>query len=113
MHHRSHGTPWVGNRQSLVGGQALKNGYQDELPDIWLTNGNPWEIARPNITYRVGFYGTVDQFQWSPAEEACPPPICLYIICPSGWRVHKWVPSRVQGSSGNVNCSGGCLRLTA
>jgi len=58
-------------------GQALKNGYQDELPDIWLTNGNPWEIARPNITYRVGFYGTVDQFQWAPAEEACPPPICL------------------------------------
>ncbi|KAK9840953.1 hypothetical protein WJX81_002313 [Elliptochloris bilobata] len=49
--------------------QALKGGYQDELPDIWLTNGNPWEIARPNITYRIGFYGTVDQFQWSPAEE--------------------------------------------
>lgn len=49
--------------------QALKNGYQDELPDIWLTNGNPWEIARPGITYRIGFYGTVDQFKWSPAEE--------------------------------------------
>ncbi|KAK9916350.1 hypothetical protein WJX75_001605 [Coccomyxa subellipsoidea] len=44
-------------------------GYQQELPDIWLTNGNPWEIARPEITYKIGFYGTVDNFKWSPAEQ--------------------------------------------
>lgn len=24
-----------------VHAQALKNGYQEELPGIWLTNGNP------------------------------------------------------------------------
>lgn len=39
------------------------------MPDIWLQNGNPWEIARPNISYRVGFYGTVDNFKWTPEEE--------------------------------------------
>ena len=55
-----------------VHAQALKHGYQDELPDIWLTNGNPWEIARPGITYRIGFYGTVDQFKWAPAEQVRP-----------------------------------------
>ena len=49
--------------------QTLDKGFQKEIPDIWLQNGNPWEIARPNISYKVGFYGTVDNFKWSPAEE--------------------------------------------
>ena len=49
--------------------QALKEGFQDEQPDIWLTNGNPWEIARPNIKYNIGFYGKVDNHKWSPAEQ--------------------------------------------
>ena len=49
-----------------VRAQAIDaKGYQQELPDIWLTNGNPWEIARNNITYRIGFYGTVDNFKWT------------------------------------------------
>ena len=48
--------------------QALDKGLQKELPDIWLTNGNPWEIRRPEIKYKVGFYGTVDNFKWSPEE---------------------------------------------
>ena len=51
--------------------QALKDGHQQEQPDIWLTNGNPWEIARPELTYKVGFYGSVDNFKWTPAEQAC------------------------------------------
>ena len=49
--------------------QTLDKGFQKEIPDIWLQNGNPWEIARPNISYKVGFYGTVDNFKWSPAEQ--------------------------------------------
>ncbi|KAL0026522.1 hypothetical protein WJX77_004605 [Trebouxia sp. C0004] len=49
--------------------QGLDKGFQKEMPDIWLQNGNPWEIARPNISYRVGFYGTVDNFKWTPEEE--------------------------------------------
>ena len=55
----------------LLSLQALDKGFQKEIPDIWLQNGNPWEIARPNISYKVGFYGTVDNFKWSPAEEVC------------------------------------------
>ena len=49
--------------------QGLDKGFQKEMPDIWLQNGNPWEIARPNISYRVGFYGSVDNYKWTPAEE--------------------------------------------
>ncbi len=52
-------------------------GYQQELPDIWLSNGNPWEIARPEITYNIGFYGTVDNFKWSPAEQVSHRPPCM------------------------------------
>lgn len=48
--------------------QALDKGLQKELPDIWLTNGNPWEIRRPEIKYKIGFYGTVDNFKWTPEE---------------------------------------------
>lgn len=53
-------------------------GYQQELPDIWLTNGNPWEIGRPEITYKIGFYGTVDNFKWSPAEEVTLPALISF-----------------------------------
>lgn len=28
-------------------------GKQIEVPDVWLNNGNPWEVKRPNITYTV------------------------------------------------------------
>lgn len=31
-----------------------KGGYQQELPDIWLTDGNPWEVKRSEIKYEVG-----------------------------------------------------------
>ena len=48
--------------------QGLDKGQQKEMPDIWLTNGNPWEIERPEIKYKIGFYGKVDNFKWTPAE---------------------------------------------
>ncbi len=41
-----------------------------ELPDIWLTNGNPWELKRPGIKYPVGFYGSVVGGKWQPEEKA-------------------------------------------
>src|SRR5690606_27754815 len=34
-------------------------GRQAELPDNWLHDDNPWEIARPDRTYPVKFYGRV------------------------------------------------------
>ncbi len=48
--------------------QSLKDGYQVELPDIWLQNGNPWELRREGIKYPVGFFGEVKDGKWTPAE---------------------------------------------
>lgn len=39
--------------------QRIVNGRQVELPDNWLHDDNPWEIARPDRTYPVKFYGRV------------------------------------------------------
>ena len=32
---------------------------QVEIPDYWLEKGNPWEIERPDITYKIRMYGRV------------------------------------------------------
>eukprot|EP01017_Pseudomicrothorax_dubius_P016539 TRINITY_DN1876_c0_g3_i1.p1 TRINITY_DN1876_c0_g3~~TRINITY_DN1876_c0_g3_i1.p1 ORF type:complete len:771 (+),score=244.59 TRINITY_DN1876_c0_g3_i1:49-2361(+) len=37
--------------------QKIVNGYQMEVPDYWLTYGNPWEIERVDVNYPVRFYG--------------------------------------------------------
>ncbi|MCW9098267.1 MAG: glycogen/starch/alpha-glucan phosphorylase, partial [Ignavibacteriaceae bacterium] len=37
--------------------QAIENGFQVEYPDSWLQNGNPWDILRRDLEYRVKFYG--------------------------------------------------------
>ena len=42
--------------------QTLQQGRQVELADKWLRLGNPWEIARPEDTLRVQFYGRVEQY---------------------------------------------------
>ncbi|HET6765340.1 MAG TPA: glycogen/starch/alpha-glucan phosphorylase, partial [Longimicrobiaceae bacterium] len=34
-----------------------EHGRQVEMPDYWLQDDNPWEIARPDRTYTVKFYG--------------------------------------------------------
>jgi glycogen phosphorylase len=36
-----------------------EQGRQVEMPDNWLHDGNPWEIARPDRTYTVKFGGRV------------------------------------------------------
>ena len=40
--------------------QKIKNGEQVEHPDNWLIEGNPWEIAAPEKTIRIKFFGHVD-----------------------------------------------------
>lgn len=32
-----------------------EEGKQHEVPDIWLSNANPWELKRPNVTFPVSF----------------------------------------------------------
>jgi len=39
--------------------QNIVQGYQVEEPDHWLKKGCPWEIQRPELTYRVRFGGEV------------------------------------------------------
>ena len=57
--------------------QLLVDGFQHEVPDYWLTFGNPWEIPRPNVKYPISFGGHVSvkdvdgaqMFVWNAAEE--------------------------------------------
>jgi starch phosphorylase len=57
--------------------QQVRNGWQTEQPDNWLRHGNPWEIAREDITCNVGFGGEVkvireggrDQYKWLCADQ--------------------------------------------
>jgi starch phosphorylase len=37
--------------------QVIRDGWQQEITDKWLRFGNPWEIARPEISYAVKFGG--------------------------------------------------------
>ncbi len=40
--------------------QIIRDGWQEEITDKWLRNGNAWEIARPEITYSVKFGGRTE-----------------------------------------------------
>ncbi|QTA37698.1 glycogen/starch/alpha-glucan phosphorylase [Thermosipho ferrireducens] len=42
--------------------QVIENGFQKELPDDWLKNGNPWEIERKDRTVKVRFYGRTESY---------------------------------------------------
>ncbi len=57
--------------------QVIKDGWQREYPESWLSFGNPWEFERPEVTYSVGFGGAVQTTEhsdgtarhiWQPAE---------------------------------------------
>jgi starch phosphorylase len=61
--------------------QVLRDGWQLEYPEDWLSSGNPWEFERPEVSYTVGFGGTVEtiedkensdgvtRYRWDPAES--------------------------------------------
>jgi glycogen phosphorylase len=57
--------------------QEIRGLGQIELPEIWLKYGNPWEIARPEYTLTVKFYGHVKQ-----------------IILPDGTLKTEWVDTQ-------------------
>jgi len=58
--------------------QGIRDGWQVELTDKWLHLGNPWEVARPEVAFNVGFGGRT---QWVKDVDGIP-------------RV-RWVPDRV------------------
>ena len=42
--------------------QEIRDGYQVEVPDNWLENGNPLELRRPEYTQEVHFGGHVGSY---------------------------------------------------
>jgi glucan phosphorylase len=48
--------------------QEIRDGYQVEVPDNWLENGNPFELRRPEYTQEVHFGGYVTSYQPRTAE---------------------------------------------
>ena len=43
--------------------QKLVDGFQVEVPDNWLDDGNVWEVPRPDQTVQVHFGGRVEEFE--------------------------------------------------
>lgn len=42
--------------------QDIENGYQVERADNWLRDGNPWDLMRRSLTYKVQFYGKTESY---------------------------------------------------
>jgi starch phosphorylase len=40
--------------------QVIRNGWQQEYAEDWLSFGNPWEFARPEVVYDVHYGGRVE-----------------------------------------------------
>lgn len=58
--------------------QEIHDGWQTEITDKWLRHGNPWEIAKPDVAYNVGWGGRTEPYQDDKGR----------------YRV-RWVPNRV------------------
>ncbi len=43
--------------------QVIEDGWQVEVSDVWLRNGNPWEIARPKLRFKVPFGGHTEHYE--------------------------------------------------
>jgi glycogen phosphorylase len=57
--------------------QVIRDGWQHEYPESWLSLGNPWEFERPEVSHMIGFGGAVRRVTrsdgsehsiWEPAE---------------------------------------------
>lgn len=57
--------------------QEIQDGWQVEVTDTWLRNGNPWEVERPEKAVQVPLGGTTEAYldeqsqyrvRWVPAE---------------------------------------------
>ena len=67
--------------------QRIDDGWQVELPETWLSHGNPWEFDRRESAYRIGFGGEVvdkgDRVEWIPAEQVEASAVDTPVV---GWR---------------------------
>ena len=58
--------------------QEIRDGWQVERTDNWLASGNPWEIAKPEVNYQVGWGGRTESYTDAHGEPQM-----------------RWVPERV------------------
>jgi glycogen phosphorylase len=81
--------------------QRIKDGWQQEFPEDWLAQGNPWEFARFGKQYSVGFGGTVEYVGgdqataraiWYPEETVL---AVAYDTPVTGWRGRHVNPLRL------------------
>ncbi len=72
--------------------QHINDGWQEERPETWLRNGNPWELPRPEKEYSIGFGGVVEYLGgdgktaralWYPTETVI---ATTYDLPIAGWR---------------------------
>ncbi|KAF0237186.1 MAG: starch [Prolixibacteraceae bacterium] len=58
--------------------QEIQNGWQVEITDKWLKYGNPWELAKPELSQEVflgghteGFYDALNKYRvkWIPSRD--------------------------------------------
>ena len=72
--------------------QRIKDGWQLEYPEDWLSFGNPWEFERSEVNYSIGFGGSVNaqarpygdpQMMWQPADVV---QAVAYDTPIAGWR---------------------------
>jgi starch phosphorylase len=71
--------------------QRIRDGWQQEFPENWLAQGNPWEFSRAETSCPIGFGGTVEYIGgdettaraiWYPAEQVVAVP---YDTPVAGW----------------------------
>ena len=58
--------------------QVIKDGWQQEFPETWLSFGNPWEFVRPEVSHMVGFGGTVEQVPGPLVDGRQAPPVSVW-----------------------------------
>jgi starch phosphorylase len=84
--------------------QHLRDGWQEERPEVWLRTANPWELPRPEKEYPIGFGGVVEYLGgdestargiWYPAETII---ATTHDIPITGWRGNHINMLRVWGA---------------
>ena len=72
--------------------QEIRDGWQHEHPETWLDLGNPWEFERREISYAIGFGGSIDRAtgtdgtapaEWSAQETVIAVAYDMPVV---GWR---------------------------
>ena len=86
--------------------QVIRDGWQCEMTDKWLKNGNPWDIARSEIAYEVKFGGRTEAWtdeqsrfrvRWIPETEVRGVAYDTPIAGLPGWHLQHAAPLEGRG----------------